>query len=135
MWQETEDGTVTEKARIASFYNYEYNGNTVQRFDISSIMFKEMDQEYYMAIYNSEGEQISSKLKYSIGAYCSETIDVYVANDLAPVGQHLDEDEFIDVQAFDVETLRTMIFHGELQDAKTVAGVTAYKAFSTSWQL
>jgi len=59
-------------------------------------------------------------------AYCSETIDVYVAEDLTPVGQHLDEDEFIDVQAYDTETLRDMIFDGTIQDAKTVAAVMAY---------
>ena len=59
-------------------------------------------------------------------AYCSETIDVYVAEDLTPVGQHLDADEFIDVQAYDTETLRDMIFDGTIQDAKTVAAVMAY---------
>ena len=59
-------------------------------------------------------------------AYCNETIDIYVAEDLQPVGQHLDEDEFIDVQAFDTETLQQMIYGGQLQDAKTVAAVMAY---------
>jgi hypothetical protein len=73
VWQEN-DGVVTEKSRIATFSDYEYNGNIVKRFDIYTIMFKEMGQEYYMAVYNSAGEQISSRLKYSIGAYCNETI-------------------------------------------------------------
>ena len=59
-------------------------------------------------------------------AYCNETIDVYVAEDLTPVGQHLDEDEFIDVQAYDTDTLESMIYDGELQDAKTVAAVMSY---------
>ena len=73
VWQE-DNGTVVEKSRIASFSDYEYNNTIVKRFNISTIMFKEMDQEYYMAVYNSAGEQISSKLRYSIGAYCNEVI-------------------------------------------------------------
>jgi hypothetical protein len=73
VWQE-DNGTVVEKSRIASFSDFEYNNTVVKRFNISTIMFKEMDQEYYMAVYNSAGEQISSRLKYSIGAYCNEVI-------------------------------------------------------------
>lgn len=59
-------------------------------------------------------------------AYCDEEIDIYVAKDLIPSGQHLDEDEFIDLQAYDVDVLKQMIFEGKLTDAKTVAAIMSY---------
>lgn len=60
-------------------------------------------------------------------AFCDEFIDVYLARDLKPGKQHLDEGEFIDVEAHDVEELCTMIYNGTLQDAKTVSAILAYK--------
>lgn len=60
-------------------------------------------------------------------ALCDELIEVYVATGLIPSSQHLDEDEFVDVEAYDVDELCRMIYAGELRDAKTVAAITAYK--------
>lgn len=60
-------------------------------------------------------------------AFCDEFIDVYLAKDLKPGKQHLDEGEFIDVEAYDVEELCEMIYAGKMQDAKTVSGILAYK--------
>lgn len=59
-------------------------------------------------------------------AFTNEKIDVYVATDLTPTKQHLDEDEFIDVKAYELEELKEMIFHGELQDAKSISSILAY---------
>ena len=59
-------------------------------------------------------------------AFTNEKIDVYVATDLTPTKQHLDEDEFIDVKAYELEDLKEMIFHGELQDAKSISSILAY---------
>lgn len=59
-------------------------------------------------------------------AFCDEFIDVYLATDLKPGKQHLDEAEDIDVEAYDPEELCAMIYDGTLQDAKTVAGILAY---------
>ena len=60
-------------------------------------------------------------------AFCDEFIDVYLARDLKPAKQHLDEGEFIDVEAHDVDELCEMIYAGKLQDAKTVSAILAYK--------
>lgn len=60
-------------------------------------------------------------------AFCDEFIDVYLARDLKPGKQHLDEGEFIDVEAHDVDELCEMIYAGILQDAKTVSAILAYK--------
>lgn len=59
-------------------------------------------------------------------AFTNEKIDVYVATDLTPTKQDLDEDEFIDVEAYKVETLKEMIFSGELQDTKSISAILAY---------
>ena len=67
-------------------------------------------------------------------AFCNERVEIYLASDCYKVAdQKLDEAEAIEVKAWDVEVLLEMVYSGQLQDAKTVAGVTAYKAFSTSW--
>ncbi|MCM1040721.1 MAG: NUDIX hydrolase [Ruminococcus sp.] len=60
-------------------------------------------------------------------AFCNEKIDVYVATDLKPGSQHLDEDESIDVEAHDIEELIQMIYDCKIQDSKTVAAIMAYK--------
>ena len=60
-------------------------------------------------------------------AFCNEKIDVYVANDLILSGQNLDEDEYINVEEYDIETLVQMVYEGKIQDGKTVAALMAYK--------
>ena len=59
-------------------------------------------------------------------AFCNEFIDVYLATDLTPGKQNLDEDEFIDIAAYDLDELCEKIYVGEIQDAKTVAAILAY---------
>lgn len=59
-------------------------------------------------------------------AFCNERIEVYVAKDLIPSRQHLDEDEFIDLKAYSLDELKEKIFRGEIEDAKTVAALMAY---------
>ncbi len=60
-------------------------------------------------------------------AFCNERIDVYVATDLIPSKQHLDEDEFLNVESYDLEELLQMIFDCKIQDGKTVASILAYQ--------
>ena len=75
--------------------------------------------------FRSENLELLIRLKTAV-AYCNEFIDVYVARDLIPSRQHLDEDEFINVQAFSLEELCQRIYAGEIQDAKTVAAIMAF---------
>ena len=60
-------------------------------------------------------------------AFCNEKIDIYVATDLKPSRQHLDEDEFINVEAYDIEELAQMIYDCKIQDGKTISALMAYK--------
>ncbi|MCD8326228.1 MAG: NUDIX hydrolase [Lachnospiraceae bacterium] len=62
----------------------------------------------------------------SAPAYCNERVDVFVAEELESGERHLDEDEFIDVKAFEVREIEKMIFAGQMRDSKTVAAVMAY---------
>ena len=76
--------------------------------------------------YRSDKSTPLLKLKSAV-AYCSEFTDVYLAEDLIPIGgQHLDEAEEIRIEAFDLDTLLEKIYSGQIQDAKTAAGILAY---------
>lgn len=64
-------------------------------------------------------------------AFCDELIDVYLATELIKEGaQSLDPAESIDVRAYSLDELLRMIFDFKIQDAKTVAGILAYKVFA-----
>jgi ADP-ribose pyrophosphatase len=60
-------------------------------------------------------------------AFCNEKIDIYVAKNLIKSHQHLDEDEFINVEAYSVEELSRMILEGKIEDAKTISAIMSYK--------
>ena len=64
---------------------------------------------------------------YTTVAFCNEKIDIYLARGLKDRGnQHLDEDEFINVEAYSVGELKQMIYDCRIQDAKTICGVLTY---------
>ena len=66
---------------------------------------------------------------YTTVAFCNEKIDIYLARNLKTRGeQHLDEDEFINVEAYSVEELKQMIFESRIQDSKTICGILTYAA-------
>lgn len=60
-------------------------------------------------------------------AFCNEKIDIYVAKNLIKSHQHLDEDEFINVEAYSVEELSWMILEGKIEDSKTISAIMSYK--------
>lgn len=59
-------------------------------------------------------------------AFCDEAIDIFVARNLIPSHQHLDEDEVIYVEEWSIADLEALIYSGKMTDAKTVAAVLAY---------
>lgn len=60
-------------------------------------------------------------------AYTSELTAVYYAENLIPSRQRLDENEVVNVERYSIEEIEKMIYSGEITDAKTIAGVLAYK--------
>lgn len=65
---------------------------------------------------------------YTTVAFCNELISIYYTNELIPSKQHMDEDEFVDVERHSLEALVSMILEGKIQDAKTIAAILAYKS-------
>ena len=59
-------------------------------------------------------------------AYCDEKIQIFLARDLIPSRQHLDEDEEINVEAWELKDLEELIYSGKMTDGKTIAGILAY---------
>ncbi len=72
------------------------------------------DQAHHLATY------------YSAAAYTNERIELYYTDHLIPSHQNLDEDEFIQVKSYPLETLIAMIFSGEIKDGKSIAALLAY---------
>lgn len=69
-------------------------------------------------------------------AFCNEKIDIYLARNLKKrVSQNLDEDEFIDVKACDLEELLQMIYDGKIEDSKTISAIMTYKSMLTDGKL
>ena len=63
---------------------------------------------------------------YTTVAFCNEKIDVYVATDLKKSRQHLDDDEFLDVESHEIEELIRLIYDCKIQDGKTISALLAY---------
>jgi len=61
-------------------------------------------------------------------AFCNEKIDIYLATNLVKTNQHLDDDEYVNVEIYTLEELEKMIFDGTIEDSKTIAAILAYKA-------
>ena len=61
-------------------------------------------------------------------AFCNEKIDLYLATDLTKTEQHLDPDEEINVERWNIEDLKQMIYEGKMTDSKTIAGILTYDA-------
>ena len=84
---------------------------------------REMEEE---TGYYSEDLELLLSLRTTV-AFCDEKIDIYIARELKQGQQNLDEDEFIHVEAYDLEDLIAMIYDGKIQDSKTIAAIMSYK--------
>ncbi|MGN0438873.1 MAG: NUDIX hydrolase [Lachnospiraceae bacterium] len=61
-------------------------------------------------------------------AFCNEKIDLYLATDLVKTNQHLDPEEEINVEEWDMADLKELIYSGKMTDGKTIAGIMTYAA-------
>ena len=59
-------------------------------------------------------------------AFCDEALDIFLARDLKKTHQHLDPDEEIEVEAWELSDLLKRIYAGELTDGRTVSAILAY---------
>ena len=55
---------------------------------------------------------------------CSdERIHIFLASELQPANQNLDDDELLNVHSMELSKALEMIFSGEIQDGKTISGL------------
>ena len=66
---------------------------------------------------------------YPVAAYCTEKMNLFLAEDLTPGKPSLDDDEFVEVELHSVTALLDMIDNGEILDMKTILGVQYYARF------
>lgn len=68
-------------------------------------------------------EYISFGQLYPSVGFLTEVIHIYYAKGLVKKEQHLDEDEFLDVERYTLEDLFQMVEENEIKDAKTVVAI------------
>ena len=64
-----------------------------------------------------------------VPGYSDERIHIYLATELQPAAQNLDADEVIQVQEVEFNKALEMIGNGEIQDAKSIAGLLMASAW------
>lgn len=62
---------------------------------------------------------------YSAVGFSDEKLHLYIATDLIPGKQSLDEDEYIQIEKYPLKEAVKMIFTGEIKDSKTIVGLLA----------
>ncbi|MDO5328906.1 MAG: NUDIX hydrolase [Coriobacteriia bacterium] len=60
---------------------------------------------------------------YPSVAYTDENIRLYLAQDLTLEEQHLDDDEFVEVELIDFQELVNMVMQGKIKDGKSIAAI------------
>ena len=62
-------------------------------------------------------------------AYLTEIIHLYLARGLTEEKQHLDEDEFLNIESYPFDRVVEMIARGDISDGKTIAAVFKAKLY------
>lgn len=108
-------------------YTLELPAGKVDSIDEPRVIcaFRELEEETGMKVDTPDELEFLIRVDTTV-AFCDEEIDIFVARNLKPSKQHLDEDEVINVELFSVEELLDLIYAGELKDSKTVSGILAY---------
>ena len=87
--------------------------------------YRELEEE---SGYRTDIENVEFLLTlYTTVAFCNEKIDIYVAKNLKRTAQHLDDDEYINVEAYTIDELTQKVTKGEIVVAKTIAGLMTYR--------
>lgn len=84
--------------------------------------------------FNEETGYKAGKLTYmgefypSVG-FLTEIIHIYIAENLTKDTQHLDDDEFLNVEKYNIEKLYEMVLKNEIKDSKTVIAIMLLKNY------
>ena len=83
--------------------------------------FRELEEETGYRVESPENLEYLMSLTTTV-AFCDEAIDIFVAHNLIPSHQNLDEDEV----PCSLGELEDMIYTGKITDGKTIAAIMAY---------
>lgn len=124
---------VTDNGKIVMVTQYR---NAVERFtleipaggrepgeDLFEVAKRELEEE---TGFKSDNLEYLMSVNTEI-AFCDEVIEIYIARNLKPSHQDLDEDEFLEVSFWDIDELIAKIYSGEIKDSKTSSALLAYK--------
>lgn len=76
--------------------------------------------------YIAEDAQLLTSI-YTTVAFCNEKIDIYLVENLSKKGdQDLDENEYVNVEAYTIDELVEMVKQVKIQDSKTVCAIMMY---------
>lgn len=84
---------------------------------------RELEEE--TGFFSTEVEHLIDTI--SAVGFCNERVYIYYATGLQASKQNLDENEYVELEAYSMEELVRMIDDGAIQDGKTIAGILAYK--------
>lgn len=87
--------------------------------------FRELEEETGRKVEKPEDLEFLIRVNTTV-AFCDEEIDIFLARDLKKSHQHLDEDEVINVEKWELDDLLDLIYKGEIKDGKTAAALLAY---------
>ena len=87
--------------------------------------YRELEEETGYRVESPENLEYLMSLTTTV-AFCDEAIDIFVAHNLIPSHQNLDEDEVINVVPCSLGELEDMIYTGKITDGKTIAAIMAY---------
>lgn len=79
--------------------------------------FRELEEETGYRVESPENLEYLMSLTTTV-AFCDEAIDIFVAHNLIPSHQHLDEDEVINVVPCSLEELEDMVYTGKITDGR-----------------
>ncbi|ERT57168.1 MULTISPECIES: NUDIX hydrolase [Megasphaera] len=68
---------------------------------------------------------------YTSPGFCNEKLYLYVAQNLKKGSQHLDDDEFLNIEVYTPQEVETMIERNEIVDAKTLAAFAKARKYLT----
>lgn len=80
---------------------------------------REMEEEIGM---KAEELLYMGEIRPSV-AYLTEIIHLFLARGLTPSKQHLDDDEFLNIEQYSLDSLCQMIMENKLSDAKTITAL------------
>ena len=64
---------------------------------------------------------------YPTVGFCIEIVYIYLARNLKQGNMNLDEDEFIEVERYNLDEALDMIYDGRIKDSKTIVAVMSYQ--------